>query len=82
MKRIEATNIKPIFFVLSVMIIGFFFMIATFLWSLLWAGIMFGGTYGWNNIVTANFIGESIPFIILIFFSSMGLEMLLASIFK
>ncbi|WP_338985907.1 ABC transporter ATP-binding protein/permease [Spiroplasma endosymbiont of Thecophora atra] len=82
MKRIGATNIKPIFFVFSVMIIGFFFMIATFLWSLLWVGIMFGGTYGWSNIVTANFIGESIPFIILIFFSSMGLGMLLASIFK
>ncbi|BET38521.1 ABC transporter permease [Spiroplasma ixodetis] len=82
MKRIGATNIKPIFFVLSVIIIWFFFMIATLLWSLLWVGIMFGGTYGWSDIVTANFIGESIPFIILIFFSSMGLGMLLASIFK
>ncbi|AKX33834.1 ABC transporter ATP-binding protein [Spiroplasma litorale] len=82
MKRIGATNIKPLFFILSVVTMGILFMIAGFFWTLLWAGIMFGGEYGWKNISTPYQALESLPFLFIILVSSISLGLMLASIFK
>ncbi|AUB31401.1 ABC transporter ATP-binding protein/permease [Spiroplasma floricola] len=82
MKRIGATNIKPIFFILTVVLMGIFFMIIGFLWTLLWAGIMFGNEFGWANVALPYQIGESLPFLLLTLVQSVSLGMLLASIFK
>ncbi|WP_339043295.1 hypothetical protein [Spiroplasma endosymbiont of Apeira syringaria] len=66
LKRIGATNIHPLFFVTAVIIIGVFASIISFLWTLLWGGIYFGGTYGWSVIALPTQIGASIPWIIII----------------
>lgn len=78
MKRIGATNIKPAFFILSVAIMGLIFTVISFLWT----GIFFGGHFGWANVALPKMIGQSIPFIILIFISSITFGLLLASLFK
>ncbi|AGR41979.1 ABC transporter ATP-binding protein/permease [Spiroplasma diminutum] len=82
MKRIGATNIKPFFFILTVVIMGIFFMLVGFLWTLLWAGIMFGGDLGWSTISLPVQIGASIPFLLLTLVQSISLGMLLASVFR
>ncbi|WP_338985466.1 ABC transporter ATP-binding protein/permease [Spiroplasma endosymbiont of Diplazon laetatorius] len=82
MKRIGATNIRPIFFILTVVAMGIFFMIIGFLWTLLWAGIMFGGSLGWANVSLPVQIGESLPFLLLTLVQSISLGMLLAALFK
>lgn len=82
MKRIGATNIKPLFFVLSINVMGIVFMTIGLLWTLLWAGIMFGNEFGWANVATPKQIGSLLPFLVLILFSSIGLGMMLSSIFK
>ncbi|AHF57516.1 MATE family efflux transporter [Spiroplasma eriocheiris] len=80
--RIGATNIKPIFFVLAVIAVGFAFIILAFFWTLLWAGIFFGGSFGWNKVAIPYNVGPAIPFALIIFVSSIGLGMMLASVFK
>lgn len=82
MKRIGATNIKPVFFVSSVIFIAFIFILAAFLWTLLWAGILFGSKYGWANISLPKDIGSAIPFLIILFVTSISIGMMFASIFK
>ncbi|AOG60783.1 ABC transporter ATP-binding protein [Spiroplasma helicoides] len=82
LKRIGATNIKPIFFVLTVVTMGVLFMLLTFFWTLLWAGIMFGTTYGWNEIAAPYQVWEALPFLMLILFSSVSLGLMLSSLFK
>lgn len=82
MKRIEATNIKPVFFVFSVMIVGMIFIVLSFLWTLLWEGILFGPTFGWKEIAAPNNFVAAIPFVILVFISTIALGLMLASIFK
>ncbi|PQP79027.1 hypothetical protein C6B38_02615 [Spiroplasma sp. ChiS] len=82
MKRIGATNIKPVFFVFSVMIVGMIFIVLSFLWTLLWAGILFGSTFGWKEIAAPNNFVAAIPFVILVFISTIALGLMLASIFK
>ncbi|WP_338959260.1 ABC transporter ATP-binding protein/permease [Spiroplasma endosymbiont of Tiphia femorata] len=82
LKRIGATNIHPLFFVTAVIIIGVFASIISFLWTLLWGGIYFGGTYGWSVIALPTQIGASIPWIIIIFITTIGLGIMLASLFK
>ncbi len=82
MKRIGATNIKPIFFILTVVAMGIVFMLMGFLWTLLWAGIMFGGEFGWANVALPVQFGESIPFLLLTLVQAVAMGMLLASIFK
>ncbi|MBP1525782.1 MAG: ABC transporter ATP-binding protein/permease [Spiroplasma ixodetis] len=82
LKRIGATNIHPLFFVTAVIIIGVFASIISFLWTLLWGGIYFGGTYSWSVIALPTQIGASIPWIIIIFITTIGLGIMLASLFK
>ncbi|WP_339021498.1 ATP-binding cassette domain-containing protein [Spiroplasma endosymbiont of Atherix ibis] len=82
MKRIGATNIKPIFFILNVVTMGIFFMIIGFLWTLLWAGIMFGNEFGWANVALPYQFGQSLPFLLLTIVQSVSLGMLFATIFK
>lgn len=82
LKRIGATNIHPLFFVSAVIIIGVFASIISFLWTLLWGGIYFGGTYGWSNIALPSQIAASIPWIIIIFITTIALGIMLASLFK
>ncbi|WP_338988386.1 ABC transporter ATP-binding protein/permease [Spiroplasma endosymbiont of Dasysyrphus albostriatus] len=82
LKRIGATNIHPLFFVTAVIIIGVFASIISFLWTLLWGGIYFNGTYGWSVIALPTQIGASIPWIIIIFITTIGLGIMLASLFK
>ncbi|WP_283272474.1 ABC transporter ATP-binding protein/permease [Spiroplasma sp. SV19] len=82
MKRIGATNIKPVFFVLSVMLVGLVFIITSFLWTLLWAGIFFGQSFGWKEIAAPNHFGPAIPFVVLVFISTLSLGLMLASVFK
>ncbi|ASP28566.1 ABC transporter ATP-binding protein [Spiroplasma corruscae] len=82
MKRIGATNIKPFFFILSVVSMGVLFMLIGFLWTILWSGIMFGQEFGWNNISTPYQALEAIPFLLIILISSISLGLMLASIFK
>lgn len=82
LKRIGATNIHPLFFVTAVIIIGVFASIISFLWTLLWGGIYFGGTYRWSVIALPTQIGASIPWIIIIFITTIGLGIMLASLFK
>ncbi|KAF0851452.1 ABC transporter ATP-binding protein/permease [Spiroplasma poulsonii] len=82
MKRIGATNIKPVFFVLSVMFVGLIFIITSFLWTLLWAGIFFGPSFGWKEIAAPNNFEPAVPFVVLVFISTISLGMMLSSIFK
>lgn len=82
LKRIGATNIHPLFFVNAVIIIGVFASIISFLWTLLWGGIYFGGKYGWSVIALPTQIGASIPWIIIIFITTICLGIMLASLFK
>lgn len=82
LKRIGATNIHPLFFVSAVIIIGVFASIISFLWTLLWGGIYFGDAYGWSNIALPSQIAATIPWIIIIFVSSIALGIMLASLFK
>ncbi|AHF60831.1 hypothetical protein P344_02325 [Spiroplasma mirum ATCC 29335] len=82
MKRIGATNIKPVFFVLAVIAVGFAFIILAFFWTLLWAGIFFGGSFGWDKVAIPYNVGPAIPFALIIFVSSIGLGLMLASVFK
>lgn len=82
LKRIGATNIKPVFFVSSVILVGFIFIFIAFLWTLLWAGIFFGSDYGWSDIALPKHILISIPFIVLMFISSISFGIMLASVFK
>ncbi|AHI53326.1 ABC transporter ATP-binding protein/permease [Spiroplasma culicicola] len=81
MKRIGATNIKPTFFVITVNLSGIAIMLIGYFWTLLWAGIMFGGSFGWDVAWAYNTL-ESLPFLLLILVSSISLGMMLSSIFK
>ncbi|QBQ07481.1 ABC transporter ATP-binding protein [Spiroplasma gladiatoris] len=82
LKRIGATNIKPLFFVLTVITIGTIFMVITFFWTLLWAGIMFGSSYGWKEIATPYQTPYALIFLLIILLGSISLGMLLSSLFK
>lgn len=82
MKRIGATNIKPVFFVASVVVIAFIFILLAFFWTLLWSGIFFGEKYGWNNISLPVDIGPAIPFLFILIITSITLGMMFASVFK
>ncbi len=82
MKQIGTTNIKPVFFVLSVMFVGLIFIIISFLWTLLWAGIFFGPSFGWKEVAAPNHFGPAVPFVVLVFISTISLGMMLSSIFK
>ena len=82
MKRIGATNIKPIFFVASVVTIAFLFIIVAFFWTLLWAGIFFGHRFGWSIVALPTDVGPAIPFLVILIITSISLGMMLASIFK
>lgn len=82
LKRIGATNIHPLFFVSAVILMGLIMSVISFLWTLLWGGIYFGKTYHWINIALPNQIAFSIPWILIIFISSIGLGLMLAALFK
>lgn len=82
MKRIGATNIKPVFFLLSVVAIGFLLVIVSMFWSVLWAGIMFGHKYGWVVTSTPYDAVASILLFIPIIILAMALGLTFASIFK
>lgn len=82
LKRIGATNIKPLFFVISVIIVGFIFILLAFLWTLLWAGIFFGNDYGWRFIALPEHILIASPYALLMFISSIAFGIMLASVFK
>lgn len=82
MKRIGATNIKPIFFVASVVTIAFIFIIIAFFWTLLWSGIFFGHRFGWSTVALPTDVGPAIPFLVILIITSISLGMMLASIFK
>lgn len=82
MKRIGATNIRPVFFVISVIIIGFIFILVAFLWTLLWAGIFFGQRFGWRVVALPTDILPTIPFLIILIITSIALGMMFASVFR
>ncbi|ARU91195.1 ABC transporter ATP-binding protein [Spiroplasma clarkii] len=82
MKRIGATNIKPVFFLLSVVLIGLFLVIISVLWTALWAGILFGYKFGWSVTSTPYDVGASILLFIPMICLAMSLGLTLASIFK
>jgi ABC-2 type transport system ATP-binding protein len=82
MKRIGATNIKPIFFLLSVLVIGFILVIVSLLWTMLWAGILFGYKYGWADVALPSNIGAAIGLFVPILALSMAIGLTFASIFK
>lgn len=82
MKRIGATNIKPVFFVTSVIFIGFVFIVLAFLWTLLWAGIFFGQRFGWRIVSLPSDILPTIPFLAILIITSISLGMMFASIFR
>ncbi|WP_342275678.1 hypothetical protein [Spiroplasma endosymbiont of Nebria brevicollis] len=82
LKRIGATNIHPLFFVSAVIVMGLVMSIISFLWTLLWGGVYFGGTYGWGNIALPKQIAISIPWILIIFVSTISMGLMLASLFK
>ncbi|MGL5268171.1 MAG: ABC transporter ATP-binding protein/permease [Spiroplasma sp.] len=82
MKRIGATNIRPVFFVISVIFIGFIFIILAFFWTLLWAGIFFGHKLGWKTVSLPDDILPSIPFLALLIITSISVGMMFASMFK
>ncbi|MDQ7983257.1 MAG: ABC transporter ATP-binding protein/permease [Spiroplasma sp.] len=82
MKRIGATNIKPVFFVISVIIIGFIFIVVAFLWTLLWAGIFFGNKFGWDVVALPSDILPTIPFLVILIITSIAIGMMFASMFK
>lgn len=82
LKRIGATNIHPLFFVSAVILMGLIMSVISFLWTLLWGVIYFGKTYDWINIALPNQIALSIPWILIIFISSIGLVLMLAALFK
>lgn len=82
MKRIGATNIRPVFFVTSVIFIGFLFIILAFFWTLLWAGIFFGHKFGWKTVALPYDIGPSIPFLAILIVTSISVGMMFASMFK
>lgn len=82
LKRIGATTIKPVSFVLSVVIMGFIFMIIGFLWTQLWAGIFFGSTYTWELVAMPKQFLEMIPFFVIILVSSVTLGTMLSSVFN
>ena len=82
MKRIGATNIKPVFFVVSVIFIGFIFIVVAFLWTLLWAGIFFANKYGWRAVALPNDILPTIPFLTILIITSISIGMMFASLFK
>ncbi len=82
LKRIGATNIKPFFFVTAVIAVGFLFIFFAFLWTLLWAGIFFGNDFGWDFVSLPKHISISIPYVVLMFVSSITFGIMLASLFK
>lgn len=82
MKRIGATNIRPVFFVTSVIFIGFLFIILAFFWTLLWAGIFFGHKFGWKEVALPYDIVFSIPFLVILIITSISVGMMFASMFK
>lgn len=82
LKRIGATNIKPVFFVGAVITVGFLFILLAYLWTLLWAGILFGKDYGWDYISLPQNVLIAIPYVALMFVSSITFGIMLASIFK
>lgn len=82
MKRIGATNIRPVFFVTSVIFIGFVFIVVAFLWTLLWAGIFFGRRFGWDVVALPNDILPTIPFLAILIITSISLGMMFASVFR
>lgn len=82
MKRIGATNIRPVFFVISVITIGFIFILVAFLWTLLWAGIFFGSKFGWREVSLPHDILPTIPFLLILIVTSIALGMMFASIFR
>ncbi|QEH61486.1 ABC transporter ATP-binding protein [Spiroplasma chinense] len=82
MKRIGATNIKPIFFLLSVVVMGFVFVVISALWAILWAGIIYGHKYGWDVTSKPYDVAASIFLFIPVLLLSMTLGLTLASMFK
>ncbi|WP_338969214.1 ABC transporter ATP-binding protein/permease [Spiroplasma endosymbiont of Labia minor] len=82
MKRIGATNIKPIFFLFSILAVGFLLIIVSLFWSLMWAGIMYGQKYGWAEVSAPKEIGQSIALFIPILALAMAFGLTFASIFK
>lgn len=82
MKRIGATNIRPVFFVTSVIFIGFVFIVLSFLWTLLWAGIFFGNRFGWRQAALPTDVWPTLPFLALLIITSISLGMMFASIFR
>lgn len=82
LKRIGATDIHPFFFVSAVIIMGLIMSIISFLLTLLWGGIYFGQTYGWKNIALPNQIAISIPWILIIFVTAIGMGLMLAAMLK
>lgn len=82
MKRIGATNIRPVFFVISVITIGFIFILVAFLWTLLWAGIFFGSRFTWRVVSLPTDILPTIPFLMILIITSIALGMMFASIFR
>ena len=82
MKRIGATSIKPRLFVGVIIIMGVIFSVFAFLWTLVWAGIFFGGKYGWAFTSSPHQLLASLPWIILIFISAIGMGIMMASLLK
>lgn len=82
MKRIGATNVHPRLFVGVIIILGVFFSLLAFLWTLLWAGIFFGNKFGWTITSTPIQLWSSLPWLLLIFVNAIGLGMMMASLLK
>ncbi len=82
MKRIGATGIKPISFNITIISIGFILTLVSFLWSYLWAGIIFGSQFGWKEVLLIQQILQGLPFLILLLISSTGFGLMLAAFFK
>lgn len=83
LKRIGATNIKPAYFVATVILIGFVISVFALFWTLLWAGIMFGSATdkGWSLAFSPNLF-KALPFALLTLILSMALGMALAALLK
>lgn len=82
LKRIGATGIKPISFNITIINIGFLLTLISFIWSMLWSGIIFGFEWGWNNVLLIDRIFEGLPFLILLLVSSTAFGLMIAAFFR
>lgn len=82
LKRIGATHIKSIIFILSLAILGFLFGLFSYFWSIMWAGIFFGNQYGWVNLLQLDHLAAAIPFLFIILASSSAFGLMLTIFFK